>query len=407
LVSVEVPEQLEGEVLEGQRRPVPELQHVKVFRQRLERGDRRIGKVGVARGNQLAEGGGGDVRGENPQKLKTQLRIGQRGEALQLTGKIRQRLREKQPAVGCEPSRNGVRKPEGGVWPRVEMKRIGSFVAASRSGRRQVRSPPPGNGSVRVFQAERGMRDPRRLIRLVLGDHDRDLDLRRADQLEVDARLGQRIEQRRGHAAVGAHADTDDRQLRDAVVEFDGAADFLEDGCEAFLHLGNLGERHRESQVRDAAATDVLHNHVDVDIRIGQRTEDLGRGAGLVGDAADDDLGLVLVHGDAADHDLFHVGDFLFHDGSWVVVERGADFKDDAVLRGELDRARLHDLRAERRQLEHLVVGDLLEFLRVLHHPRVGGVDAVDVRVDLALVGLDRRGRARSPSSRTRRGRAW
>ena len=58
----------------------------------------------------------------------------------------------------------------------------------------------------------------------------------------------------------------------------------------------------------------------------------------------------------------------------------------------ELDRARLQHLGAERRHLEHLVVGDAGELARVRHHVRVGGVDAVHVGEDLAHVGLERRG---------------
>jgi hypothetical protein len=98
-----------------------------------------------------------------------------------------------------------------------------------------------------------------------------------------------------------------------------------------------------------------------------------GRGrTGFVGDVADHDLGLVLVHGDAADEHLFHVGNFLFHDGSWVVVKGGANFENDAVLGRELDRTRLHDLGAERGQLEHLVVADFLQLAGILHHARIG-----------------------------------
>jgi hypothetical protein len=125
------------------------------------------------------------------------------------------------------------------------------------------------------------------------------------------------------------------------------APDRGEHGFQGLDGPGRLGLGHREGQVRHPAAAHVLDDHVDVDVRVGEPAEHLRRGSGLVDDVADDDLGLVLVGGDAADDDLFHVGDFFFHDGSWIVVERGADFKDDAVLLREFDRARLHHLRAE------------------------------------------------------------
>src|SRR5688572_15629286 len=63
--------------------------------------------------------------------------------------------------------------------------------------------------SSKMLQSERGMRDPRGLVRLVLGDDDGDLDLRGADQLEVHAGVRQGLEESRGHAAVGSHADAD------------------------------------------------------------------------------------------------------------------------------------------------------------------------------------------------------
>jgi hypothetical protein len=61
------------------------------------------------------------------------------------------------------------------------------------------------------------------------------------------------------------------------------------------------------------------------------------------------------------------------------------------VHHAELDRAHLHDLGAERGELEHFLVGDLGKPLRARHHARIGGVDAVDVGVDVAALGLDRR----------------
>jgi 2-polyprenyl-6-hydroxyphenyl methylase/3-demethylubiquinone-9 3-methyltransferase len=67
----------------------------------------------------------------------------------------------------------------------------------------------------------------------------------------------------------------------------------------------------------------------------------------------------------------------------------------------KLERARLHHLGAEARQFEHLVVGNLLELLRVRHDARVGGVNAVHVRVNLAEVGLERGGKRNRRQIRT------
>ena len=57
----------------------------------------------------------------------------------------------------------------------------------------------------------------------------------------------------------------------------------------------------------------------------------------------------------------------------------------------ELDRAHLHHLGAERGELQHLLVGDLGHAAGARHDARVGGVDAVDVGVDVAALGPDRR----------------
>ena len=61
-------------------------------------------------------------------------------------------------------------------------------------------------------------------------------------------------------------------------------------------------------------------------------------------------------------------------------------------LRAYSTRAQLQDARAGRRHLEHLLERDDRQLARLGHDPRVGGEDAVDVGVDLADVGADRRG---------------
>ena len=56
---------------------------------------------------------------------------------------------------------------------------------------------------------------------------------------------------------------------------------------------------------------------------------------------------------------------------------------------GELDRAGLQHLGAQRGHLQHLLVGDLGQPPRLRLDARVGGVDAVHVGVDVAEIGLD------------------
>ena len=74
------------------------------------------------------------------------------------------------------------------------------------------------------------------------------------------------------------------------------------------------------------------------------------------------------------------------------ILERRQHAQLDVVLAGELDRADLQHLRAQARHLEHFLERHRVEPARFRHDARVGRVDAVDVGVDLALVGLERGG---------------
>ena len=109
--------------------------------------------------------------------------------------------------------------------------------------------------------------------------------------------------------------------------------------------------------------------------------------------------------GDAGDELTFHLGflelgfQFLVaHDqraGEVVlggIIEGGKHLHDHAFLHGEADRAGLQHLGADRSQLQHFLIGDEVQLAGTRHDARVCGVDAVDVGVDVATIGLDRRG---------------
>ena len=68
---------------------------------------------------------------------------------------------------------------------------------------------------------------------------------------------------------------------------------------------------HGERKVGEPVVTDVLHDHVDVDVGVADRPENLVRDAGPVGHAEDGDLGLVAVERDAGNNRLFHLVVFL------------------------------------------------------------------------------------------------
>jgi len=230
---------------------------------------------------------------------------------------------------------------------------------------------------------------------LVQVDDDADLDLAGGDHVDVDAGLRERFKQHGCDAGVASHADADDGELSDLLVR-DGflEADLTLDGVEDFAGLEEVRLVGGEADVGGAAGSVAggLDDHVHVDGGVADGLEDARGHAGLVRDVGEGDLGLVLIKRDAANDDAFHVGGFFFHEGSGVVVEAGADFEHDAKFLGELDAATLHDFRAEAGELEHLVVGNLGELLRVGDNAGVGGIDAIDIGVNLAEVGLQRGG---------------
>ena len=145
-----------------------------------------------------------------------------------------------------------------------------------------------------------------------------------------------------------------------------------------------------------------MHDHVDADIRLGERPEDGGRDAGLVLDAADRDLGFVARIGDTANHMLFHDTVLIANECSGaraiglVLVGRVRRFKTRTHLQrhfidhGEFDRAGLQHLGAERGLLQHFLIGNAVELAGASDDPRIGGIDAVNIGVDIAG-GIERR----------------
>ena len=73
------------------------------------------------------------------------------------------------------------------------------------------------------------------------------------------------------------------------------------------------------------------------------------------------------------------------------VGQRGQHPRRHTVFAGEFDRADLQDLGAQRGHLEHFLERHDRHAARFGHDARVGRVDAVDVGVDQAFIGLDRR----------------
>src|SRR5690606_27149189 len=78
-----------------------------------------------------------------------------------------------------------------------------------------------------------------------------------------------------------------------------------------------------------------------------------------------------------------------------VLGGEGRAYVDGYVLAaGVLDTAQMQDLRPTGRHLQHFLVRDLRDLPRCWRDPRVGGVDAVDIGVDLTHIGVQRRGQS-------------
>ena len=190
---------------------------------------------------------------------------------------------------------------------------------------------------------------------------------------------------------MAAHPGADDRNLADALVGEDGLGD-----SEALerLHAGaQVVACNRERQVGLEVIGDrlVLDDHVDVDVRVGERGEDAARDTGLVVDAGQRDARLLGV-GDSGDKGALHRLVLGEDEGTGAVLERASAMDANPMVSRVLDGAKLEDPGPGGRHLEHLLEGDDGELAGVGNDPRIGAEHAGHVGVDLADAGAEGRG---------------
>ena len=147
-----------------------------------------------------------------------------------------------------------------------------------------------------------------------------------------------------------------------------------------------------EADVVRALLAVALEDDVDVYPRAGHGVENAEGHAGLVGHADDGEAGDIVVLRYAAYLHLFHSLCDLLNFCAGLPHHAGKHLDYDAVALGELDGAVHEHLRAEARELEHLVVGYLVQLARPGDLPGVGGVDALDVGEYLAFVRVQHGG---------------
>ncbi len=118
---------------------------------------------------------------------------------------------------------------------------------------------------------------------------------------------------------------------------------------------------------------------------------------GLVADPDQGHSRLIDGVGDGCDERLLHgllLGLVLADDeGTGTVLEAAAAVDAHAVVAGVLDRSQLQDPGARGGHLERLLEGRDRDLASVGDDPRVGAEDAGDIGVDLADVGVERRGK--------------
>ncbi len=120
-----------------------------------------------------------------------------------------------------------------------------------------------------------------------------DLDRRRRDHLDVDALATENGKHLRRDTGMRAHASTDDRHLAHLRMLGESGAHLLDEAGEGVAGDAQVVLGHGEGDLRAAAVRVgiVLHDHVDVDVRVGERGEHAPGGARLVGHADERERG--------------------------------------------------------------------------------------------------------------------
>src|SRR4051794_15639996 len=104
-------------------------------------------------------------------------------------------------------------------------------------------------------QPERGVQRPHRALHVVLGNHARDPNRRRADHLDVHALVGERLEHPSRNTGVRLHPGADERYATDVIVRTETARFGVDDDL---LHATpdtiGVSARHGERDIGVAGA---------------------------------------------------------------------------------------------------------------------------------------------------------
>ena len=124
-----------------------------------------------------------------------------------------------------------------------------------------------------------------------LANDARDADGGGRDHLDVHRRGGQRLEHLRRHTGIRLHAGPDEAHLADRAVGRDAdGADLARKFAGDRRGLVDVCTRDCEADVGHAVIGDVLHDHVDVHVGVGEDPEDPSSDARLVRHPSERDL---------------------------------------------------------------------------------------------------------------------
>ena len=196
---------------------------------------------------------------------------------------------------------------------------------------------------------------------------------------------------------MATHTDTDHGNFRDLSITHDLRCLQVRFHItiDQFQCLVIFTTGHGESEICFTFHRLILNNHIDFNIRLCDRSQDLIRNAGLVGHAHHGDFRFIAIEGYAGDGGLFHVGVFLkrnqgagicfFFQRHQRVRQRRQHPCRHTIVTGKFHRADLQHFGTQRCHFQHFLEGHGAQTTCIGNNPRVGGVDAIDVRVDQAL----------------------
>ena len=140
-----------------------------------------------------------------------------------------------------------------------------------------------------------------------------------------------------------------------------------------------------KSNVLGAVAADRLQNNIHINVALAQLGENLKGNTGGVLQADHRDTSHIFILGYAANEHFFHFC-YLLNNGAGNGIQRGEHLQLHAVLLCHLYGAVVEHLCTQGGQLQHFVISDFFQLLRILHLAGIGSVYALHIGKDLAFV---------------------